>query len=112
MNFLDAYLKDYALIVNHLINNSDNYKKNELVIKDDVIYIKKDTLIKMFEKNKFEEKPRQKLKSWARLKWIQTEQKQYEKKIYNSVEKKQIRMIVIDINVFNIITELTNKDVK
>lgn len=110
MNFLDAYLKEYVAIINHIIKNFDAYDKNELMIKDDVIYIKKDILFDMFEKSKYEKKPLKKLKTWASLNWIQKEKNRYTKKVYDPVEKKQNRMIAIDQNTFHMITELLNKE--
>lgn len=109
---MDVYLKEYIALVNHLLdekNENEEKKEGKLIIKEDVIFIRKELLFKFFSKNPYE-KNTDKLATWSKLHLIDRELGSLSKKVYVG-ENKRCRMIVINRKTFEYIVYLMEKEV-
>ncbi|WP_026884273.1 hypothetical protein [Clostridium akagii] len=79
-------------------------------INKDVIHIRKEILFEYFSKKPYE-KNADKLSNWSKLHLINTDSGRLTKKVYVG-ENKRDRMIVIDRKMFNLISNMLEKNVQ
>ncbi len=108
MNFFEVYFEEYIAIINDLLEKNE-IKDENLKIKQDVIYIKKEFLFEYFSKNPYE-KNADKLSNWSKLHLIDTETGRLTKKVYVG-ENTCSRMVVINRQMFNLISNMMKKKV-
>ncbi len=89
---INIYIREFIAVCKHLKNSEKS------TIRGDYMYAKKDTIIKMLEKNAYE-LPAQKLKVWRDLRWIDVDDGRLTTRI--RIDGKLTPHIKISLKVYN-----------
>lgn len=96
---INYYVKEYVAVCDYL-------KKLNSKITLDYFIVKKEELIELLNKNKFDS-AQHKLKIWKLLRWIDTDQDRLTKRIYEPEAKKYVPYIKIYRQVYITLKELS-----
>jgi hypothetical protein len=100
----DDMVAEYAAITAHLIENEMGYE----TLGGRQLAVPREIIEELLDRNKYETAAA-KLAAWKSLRWIVTDEKQITRPVYFREEKASRRMVVIDVDVYNTMKNLSSK---
>ncbi len=99
---LQMYIGEFISCVDYLLNNQ---KIDGIFEKENSLYVKKTIIENMLNKNMFDTISG-KFNTWKVLRWIQTDDGRYTKRLY--INKKREAMICINLEIHRMLKSLKN----